>query len=77
MGGFGLLVIVSITSAVLNMAATSSIAMMGSFIIPSILLYVFTAYITAFAAVMSAMVYYELRSEKEGIDIDQLSEVFA
>ena len=76
-GIFGLLVIVSIASAVLNMAATSSIAMMGSFIIPSVLLYVLTAYITAFGAVMSAMVYYELRSEKEGIDIDQLSEVFA
>ncbi len=76
-GIFGLLVIISIASAILNMAVTSSIVMMGSFIIPSILLYVLTAYITAFAAVMSAMVYYELRSEKEGIDIDQLSEVFA
>lgn len=61
-GIFGLLWIFIIGFTILYMIAEAVVGMMGSILVSAILLFLLTAYITAFGAVMSAVVYYELRS---------------
>lgn len=74
---FGLLFIIGIFSMMVNLIAGLLAGMMGDAVISSILVYIFTAYLAAFGAVLSAIVYYELRAEKEGVDIEALARVFA
>ena len=74
---FGLLVLVVIISTLINAVAGGLMAIIGNLPLMGTILYIVSAYITAFGSVISAMVYYELRAAKEGVDIDELSQVFA
>ncbi len=78
----GLLLVVVIIAIVVNMLV-GVFAGIGLFAMSSdplfgltIVEYVMTALVTAFSAVLGAVSYYYLRAEKEGIDVNEIAQVF-
>jgi hypothetical protein len=73
---FGLLFLLGIAGAVLGGLARMVVGMPTSFV-PQLLGQTLPqALVLSFSAVIYGVIYYQLRSEKEGIDIEQLTAVF-
>ena len=72
---FGLVVLVGIVILIINgLTALIFIPLLGS--VGQVLLYLFGAVPQAFSAVMTAIIYYELRCVKDGVTLDSLADVF-
>ncbi|MFC2248654.1 hypothetical protein ACETRX_03410 [Labrys portucalensis] len=72
----GLVLIVFIASIVTSSIIEYVFGSVGGPLFGSLLANLFQVYLTALSCVLSALVYYRLRSIKEGIDIDRLADVF-
>jgi hypothetical protein len=73
---FGLLLLVGVASAVLGAGAGRVGAMVGDWILLTIAYFTVQVIAQSFGAVLSAVVYHDLRVAKEGVDIDTIASVF-
>ena len=72
----GLLLIVGIATAVVEGVIAGVGRAVGGALVGSLVVLIVQLYATAFGSVLVALVYYCLRSIKEGIDIDRIADVF-
>jgi hypothetical protein len=75
-GILGLLLLLSIVSAVIGGGLGVLFGATDSIPRRLVVQVIFVAIVASFQAVVLAVTYYQLRSEKEGVDIDQLAAVF-
>jgi hypothetical protein len=73
---FGVFVIVLIAAMIVGGAAGFLGAMVKLHVVTQVLQFVVNAVITAFGAVLVAVVYHDLRVAKEGVDIEKVTSVF-
>lgn len=72
----GLILIVGIASAVISYILAYIGAKIGGFTVGALLGDLIQIYMIALGSVIAALVYYRLRSIKDGVDIDRISDVF-
>jgi hypothetical protein len=73
---FGLLVLLAVISGVLGGGLGLLFGVRDSFLRRLLIKVIFPAAVASFQAVLYSVVYFQLRSEKEGVDIEALAAVF-
>jgi len=73
---FGLIVAVGIASAVAAGGAGAAAGVTRNLVVITVVIFAASVLIGAFGAVLSAVIYHDLRVAKEGVDIDKLANVF-
>ena len=75
-GVFGLVILVAVGTIILAGALAALGAVIGGAVLATIFTFVAEVVVEAFGAVVTAVVYHDLRVAKEGVDIDQIAGVF-
>lgn len=73
---FGIILLLYIAAGIVSQVITVALAFLGGFIAATVASLIWNTIWTAFFATFVVVTYYELRSAKEGIDIEQIASVF-